>query len=100
MSGNVSNAYFKSLNLESNTDEIDSKALAQLDLEKDLVVWTPIRPQMHTIKKLVRERLRLVPKKTMVSNPLHAEKASYNSNVDIIKRYKVQIRSSSFFPNT
>ena len=50
MSGNVSNAYFKSLNLKSNTDEIDSKALAQLDLEKDLVVWTPISPQMHTIK--------------------------------------------------
>ena len=89
--GNVSNAYFKSLNLKSKTDEIDSKALAQLGLERDLEVWTPISPQMHTIKKLVRERLRLVKEKTMISNQLHAEKASYNSNIDIIKRYKVRI---------
>jgi len=89
--GSVSNAYFKSLNLKSKTDKIDAKALAQLGLERDLQVWKPITSQMHTIKKLVRERLRLSKEKTMVSNQLHAELASYHSNPNVIKRYKSRI---------
>ncbi len=89
--GNVSNSYFKSLNLKSKTDKIDAKALAQLGLERELQVWTPISSQMHVIKKLVRERLRLTKEKTMVSNQLHAEEASYSTNPDVIKRYKSRI---------
>ena len=89
--GNVSNAYFKSLNLKSKTDKIDAKALSQLGLERELPVWEPITSQMHTIKKLVRERLRLSKEKTMVSNQLHAEKSSYSSSTNVISRYKSRI---------
>lgn len=89
---NVSNAYFKSLNLKSKTDEIDARALAQLGLERNLKLWIPASSQMQGIKTLVRERLRLTKEKTMVSNQLHAHTASYHKNSNVIKRYEKRIR--------
>ena len=88
---NTSKAYLKSLNLKSKTDEIDAKGLGQMGLERNLKTWKPMSTQMRTIRKLVRERIRLVREKTMVSNQLHAEFASYKPNAKSLIRYKERI---------
>ncbi len=89
---NTSKAYLKSLNLKSKTDEIDAKALAQMGLERTLAIWKPMSHQMRKIRKLVRERVRLMREKTLVSNQLHAESASYHPNADSVSRYKERIK--------
>jgi len=88
---NTSNAYMKSLNLKSKTDEIDAKALGQMGLERKLATWEPISEQMRDLKKLVRERLRLLREKTMVSNQLHAESASYHPSSTAFVRYEKRL---------
>lgn len=84
-------AYFKSLNLKSKTDEIDASALGRFGLERKLAVWQPGSLQMRQIKKLTRERIRLLNEKTMVANQLHAENSSYGSNQSSIIRYNQRI---------
>lgn len=88
---NTSKAFFKSHNFKSKTDEIDAKGLALMGLERKLPVWKPASPQMRTLKKLVRERIRLKREKTMISNQLHAEKASYRPQKDALDRYGKRI---------
>ena len=65
---NISKGYRKSLNLKSKTDDIDSGMLAQLGLERRLKTWTPMSKQMRSLKKVNRERLRLIKEKTMIIN--------------------------------
>lgn len=89
---NTSNAFIKSLNNKSKTDEIDSRALAQMGLERQLSLWNPHTPQMRLLKKTNRERLRLNREKTMITNQLHAEQASYKPTKSAIKRYQKRIK--------
>ena len=88
---NSSSAYFKSLKLKSKTDKIDAWGLAQMGLERKLCTWTPVSQQMRDIKKIVRERLRLIREKNMVTNQLHAELASYRPSSIVHKRYEKRI---------
>lgn len=88
---NSSNAYFKSLKLKSKTDKIDAWGLAQMGLERKLGTWTPVSQQMRDLKKIVRERLRLLREKNMVSNQLHAELASFRPSSIVCKRYEKRI---------
>lgn len=85
---NSSSAYFKSLKLKSKTDKIDAWGLAQMGLERKLSTWSPVSQQMRVIKKVVRERLRLIREKNMVTNQLHAELASYKPSPIVRKRYE------------
>jgi transposase len=89
---NMSNAFRKSLNEKSKTDEIDARLLGQLGLERMLRKWEPISDQMRQLKKMNRERLRLNKEKTMVTNQLHAEQASYNPLKTGIKRYEKRLK--------
>lgn len=84
--GNRSNAFFKSLKEKSKTDEADAKGLGQMGLERNLVQWNPGSDQMRGLKKLSRERLRLIKIKTMTFNQLHTKNASYKPEKSIIKR--------------
>jgi len=88
---NASSAYFKSLKLKSKTDRIDAWGLAHMGLERKLVEWTPISEQMRDLKKIVRERLRMIREKNMVSNQLHAESASFKPSSVVCNRYKKRI---------
>lgn len=88
---NVSSAYLKSLNLKSKTDKIDACGLGQMGLERELSAWKPISSQMRNLKKTSRERLRLIREKTMVSNQLHAEKASFSPNQKAAKRFEERL---------
>jgi len=88
---NASNAYFKSLKLKSKTDKIDAWGLAHMGLERKLGTWTPVSQQMRDLKKVVRERLRLIKEKNMVTNQLHAELASFKPSSIVCKRYEKRI---------
>ena len=83
--------YFKSLNIKSKTDEIDEGILGRLALERRLEHWNAASLQMRQIKKLCRERLRLLTEKTMVCNQLHAEQSSYGANQSSLERYELRI---------
>ena len=88
---NMSDAFRKSLNEKSKTDKIDAKILGRMGLERRLVRWEPMSVQMRQLKKLNRERLRLSREKTMVSNQLHAEQASYCPEATSIERFKKRV---------
>lgn len=90
--GSVSNFYLKSLKNKSKTDKIDAAGLAQFGLERHLKAWTPVSQEMRQIKKISRERCRLVRECTIVKNQLHAELASYQPNKKTVTRYKQRIK--------
>lgn len=85
---NQSQAFINSLNFKSRTDQIDADALSIMGLERNLTNWKPASEQMRLLKKLSRERLRLIKIKTMITNQLHAEKHAYDSCKDTIDRMK------------
>jgi len=89
---NKTAAYKKSLNIKSKTDPIDAKMLGHMGAERHLEAWHPGSGQMREIKKLSRERLRLVDEKTMVSNQLHAEMKSFGPNRSSVRRYDKRIK--------
>jgi len=90
--GSVSNFYFKSLKQKSKTDKIDAAGLAQFGLERQVKAWTPVSKEMRQIKKISRERSRLVREQTLVKNQMHAELASYCPNKKSVTRYKQRIK--------
>jgi len=83
---NQSQAFINSLNIKTRTDEIDADALSIMGLERQLTEWKPASSQMRLLKKLGRERLRLMKLKTMISNQLHAELHAYDYCKESIKR--------------
>jgi len=89
---NKTAAYKKSLNIKSKTDPIDAAMLALYGLERPLRVWEPASNQMREIKKLTRERLRIIDEKTAVSNQLHAENKSFSPNVRSVERYNERLK--------
>lgn len=89
---NKTAAYKKSLNIKSKTDPIDAGMLGHMGAERHLEPWHPGSGQMREIKKLSRERLRLIDEKTMVSNQLHAEKKSFGPNKSSVKRYDKRVK--------
>jgi len=88
---NKTAAYKKSLNIKSKTDPIDAAMLALYGLERPLREWKPVSEQMREIKKLVRERLRIIDEKTAVSNQLHAENKSFSPNARSVERYNERL---------
>lgn len=89
---NQAKAFMKSLNQKSKTDKADAIALGQMGLERDLKQWKPISKNMLVLKQLVRERIRLLKAKTVLSNQLHALRYSYSPNKGSIKRIKAHIK--------
>lgn len=88
---NMTNAYGKSLNKKSKTDQIDAKILGQMGLERQLNCWEPMSEQMRTLKKRNRERLQLLREKNLIANQLHAEQTSYDPSRSAIKRYQKRL---------
>ncbi len=89
---NKSAAYMKSLNVKSKTDEIDAQVLGRMGLERKLADWNPGSDQMRSIKKLVRERLRIQKLKTMISNQLHSENSSHKPEQSVVSRCESSIK--------
>lgn len=89
---NKAAAYKKSLNQKSKTDVLDAYMLGRFGLERNLNNWQPFSKQMRQLKKLSRERLRLIKEKSQVINQLHAEKKSYSPSASTIKRLEKRIK--------
>jgi transposase len=90
--GEVSFFYFKSLKKRSKTDKVDAEGLAELGLERNLKQWIPGSDSMRNIKKVSRERSRLIKERTMVLNQLHAEESGFKPTKSSIKRYNSRIK--------
>lgn len=88
---NTVRAFFNSYNMKSKTDDIDARGLALMGIERKLEDWQPPSQQMRTIKKMNRARLRLIRFKTMVSNQLHAEKASHRPEKEVVRAFQLQL---------
>lgn len=89
---NQSQAFINSLNIKTRNDKIDADALSIMGLERILPLWKPASTQMRLLKKLSRERLRLLRMKTMILNQLHAEQNSYDPCKDTLKRMRQLIK--------
>lgn len=89
---NTTKAYAKSWNQKSKTDKIDARLLAYLGLERELRRWMPPSWNMLPIKRLCRERIRVLKDKTRLLNQLHAQKHAHQANRTTIKRLKQHIK--------
>jgi transposase len=96
---NKAKAFARSLNAKSKTDQIDTKILAQMGLERKLDIWKPASQNMIRIKRLCRERATLQDHKTAALNQLHArqsahlpEKSSQSRSLKLIKFIDKQIK--------
>jgi len=89
---NQSQAFINSLNIKTRNDQIDADALSIMGLERILPLWKPASTQMRLLKKLSRERLRLLRMKTMILNQLHAEQNSYDPCKDSMRRMSSLIK--------
>lgn len=88
---NKSKAHRQSMNIKTKTDDSDVKVLANMGLTQALPKWKPMSKQMRSLKKINRERLRLIGFKTMAINQLHAELHSYEPEQDVVDRCKSRI---------
>jgi transposase len=88
---NQAKKYGQSLGIESKTDKIDAKMLAQMGLERTLKKWEPFSPHFQVLKQLSRERDTLVQDRTNVSNQLHAYKHQGKPLQETIQRSEEHI---------
>lgn len=89
---NKTKAYAKSWNQKSKTDKIDARLLAYLGLERELRVWSPPSSDMLQLKRLCRERIRVLNDKTRLLNQLHAHEHSFQASRTTTRRLKQHIK--------
>lgn len=87
--------YAESLNTKSKTDDIDAKILGQMGVERVLPEWKLSSKIYRELKKLTRERQKLVKMRTMLKNQLHAEKHSAEPMETVIKSIKELIECTN-----
>jgi transposase len=85
-------SYIKTLENKSKNDELDSIAIAQYGLEKQLLKWTPPSPEMKGLKELSRELSALKDMRTAAKNQSHAKDKAHEINNSSIKRIKELIK--------
>lgn len=85
-------SYIKTLENKSKNDELDSMAIAQYGLEKQLLKWVPPSPEMKGLKELSRELSGLKEMRTVAKNQNHAKDKAHETNNSSIKRIKELIK--------
>jgi transposase len=85
-------SYIKTLENKSKNDELDSMAIAQYGLEKQLLKWTPPSPEMKGLKELSRELSGLKEMRTVAKNQSHAKNKAHEINNSSIKRTEELIK--------
>ena len=86
---NMVKKFRESLNKKSKTDKIDAKILGQMGVERNLPQWRLSSKIYRELKKLTRDRKRLVRIRTMLKNQLHAESHSFEP-MESVKRRKLE----------
>ena len=96
--GNKAKKYAESLDTNSKTDKLDSKALARMGVERELESWNPGSPTYRKLKVLTRERSAILKLRVMITNQLEAmmnsafpNKKSANRLKRLIKEFNSQI---------
>ncbi len=96
--GNKAKKYAESLNTNSKTDKLDSKALARMGIERELELWNPGSPVYRKLKVLTRERSAVLKLRVMIKNQLEAmmnsafpNKKSVNRLNRLIKEFNSQV---------
>ncbi len=96
--GNKAKKYAESLDTNSKTDKLDSKALARMGAERALGLWEPGPPIYRKLKVLTRERGSILKLRVMVKNQLEAmghsaftNKKSINRLKGLIKGFDIQV---------
>ena len=97
--GNKAKKYAESLEVNSKTDKLDSKALSRMGLERTLELWNPGSPIYRQLKVLTRERSAILKLKVMIKNQLEAmlhsafpNKKSTNRLNRLIKEFNSQVK--------
>lgn len=85
-------SYTKTLENKSKNDELDSIAIAQFGLEKQLPKWLPPSSEMKGLKELSRELSALKNMRTAARNQSHAKNKAHEINNSSIKRIKDLIK--------
>lgn len=84
--------YFKSLNIKTKTDKVDSKVIAEYGIERRLDIWKPLSGNYKVIKELCRELLAMKKDKQRAKNQLHAMKYGHDRLDKLVKLKKKQIK--------
>jgi len=85
---NRAKKYGESLGVKSKTDKLDAKTLAQMGLERKLLLWQPVSSALLELKQLTRERDAFVRTRTTTANRLHAYRHQGKPNKVSIERSK------------
>jgi len=85
--------YAESLDTNSKTDKLDSKALARMGSERQLDVWRPSSPLFLKLKVLTRERSALIKVRVMFQNQLEGMGHSAYPNKKSMNRLKSLIKA-------
>jgi len=86
--------FAKGCNINTKTDKVDSKVIAQFGIEKNLSgtdIWTPPSEDFKKIRDLTREHTNLKQAQTAAKQQLHALKIAHESNPEVIEMKRVQI---------
>lgn len=79
-------SYIKTLENKSKTDDLDSLAIAQYGLEKQLSQWVPPSAEIKELKELSRELSTLKEMRTQAKNQKHAKEKAHEIISGSIKR--------------
>lgn len=85
-------SYIKTLENKSKNDELDSMAIAQYGLEKQLRKWVPASARMKELKELSREMAALKQERCALKNRKHAREKAHQTNTSSLRRIKQGIR--------
>ena len=83
----------ESLDVKSKTDEIDSKILGQIGVERKLKNWELNSVLYRSLKKLSREREQIIGERSILKNQIHAESHSAEPLKSTLKRMNSRVLS-------
>lgn len=84
--------FIKTMENKSKNDELDSKGISLYGLEKQLLKWKPLLPEMKKLKELTRELISTKETAAAIKNQLHAKDSGHEINPKTIKRINQQIK--------
>ena len=89
---NMVKKYAGSLNQRSKTDKIDAKVLGRMGVERLLPEWKLSSPIFRKLRKLTRERVRLLDVRVRLSNFLESEEHSGEPHRPTIDRLEEHVK--------
>jgi transposase len=89
---NTSKNYFRSLNIKTKTDDVDSRILAQFGVERTHRKWQPPNKIYKEMRDLSRYRIQLQEQKTALANIAHSKEFSHDLATEITKSNKKLIK--------